>query len=165
MRCNKHPNYKGLRPTKRDCKTCKALREKVLQVKKKSFDDFESLTTPGFRTSSFHILAEVSCIMLFGKLPPYFWRKSTKCSQKIKDHYQKKMSYLFNEKKRRPEDIKQLCSLLWLVWAKDLVKKNAENIRDQEIVEDIKEKENIDRAEINDAPIRERKANIWDVLD
>lgn len=87
-KCPKHPNYKGIRETKRDCKRCAI----IYKNKSNSIDKigkFPSLTTPNKRYSIHHILAEMSCIMIFGKLPPYFWNKNSKCSIKIKNHYKK----------------------------------------------------------------------------
>lgn len=168
MRCEKHPNYKGKKPTKRDCPTCKALREKVLETKNKGkkdfFQDFISLTTPGLKVSSFHILAEVSCLMLFGKLPPYFWRQGTNCSQKIRDHYKQKMSYLFRQRKIRGDVIRELDSLLWLTWAKDLENAAADKVRS--IENNVVKDDEKPATEINpEAQVRQRKKNIWEELN
>lgn len=87
-KCPDHPNYKGIRKSKRDCKICDLIfKSNQEQANKKG--TFPSLTTPGKRYYLNHILAEISCIMLFGKLPPMFWTKDSPCSNKVKSHYKK----------------------------------------------------------------------------
>ena len=169
MHCEKHPNYTGQRPTKRNCKICQALYQKVKEEKDKNkdgyFQDFESLTTPGLKVGSFHILAEVACLMLYGSLPPYFWRKGTQCDDKIKKHFQQKISYLFSERKRQPSVMKEQDSLLWTLWVPDLFKKAAQKVKNTVVVE--KQAEDIGVVkpeEIIDIPEREVKMNPWDIL-
>lgn len=87
--CPKHPNYKGMRKTKRDCQACKNIYETAQKAKVKNLGLFPSLTTPGQRFTVEHIIAEMSCIMLYGKQPPYFWRKEAQVPNSIKEHYKK----------------------------------------------------------------------------
>ena len=98
--CPKHPNYKGRRPTKRDCQGCKNL-YKALRVNEDKNKPFRSIFSPDFKVSLFHLLAEIACYQRFGNLPPYFWRKGTTCRQDAKDHYQKtyKMLLVWRKKK------------------------------------------------------------------
>jgi len=86
-RCEKHPNYKGIKPTKRDCSGCKAIFSRRQELERAKGGLFPSLTTQGQYFGVPHILAEMSCIMIFGNLPPYFWRKNVAVNPKIKSHY------------------------------------------------------------------------------
>lgn len=98
--CPTHANYKGRRPTKRDCPHCKKLYD-YLQAKSRDTKPFRSLLASDFRVSMFHVLSEFACYQRFGKLPPYFWRKGTQCPQKAKDHYNKTYKMLMAWQKKR----------------------------------------------------------------
>ena len=87
MKCEKHPSYKGVKPTKRDCVVCKAIFKKRQETERAKGGLHASLTTPGQLFGINHILAEMSCIMLYGKQPAYFWRKDSTTHKDIKKHY------------------------------------------------------------------------------
>lgn len=89
MKCDKHPKYMGMKPTKRDCDTCRAIFKKRQETERSKGGLHASLTTNGEMFGINHILAEMSCIMLYGKQPPYFWRKDSPAHKKVKDHYKK----------------------------------------------------------------------------
>jgi len=98
--CPTHPNYKGLRPTKRNCKICQAL----YQSNKKKTNDkkpFRSITAPSLPVGIHHLIAELSCLQLYGDLPPYFWRKDSPARQEVKDHYTKIIKMAFQWHKRK----------------------------------------------------------------
>ncbi len=98
--CPVHKTYKGRKPTKRNCPDCKKLYE-TLQAKSRETKPFRSLFSSDFNVSMFHMLSELACYQRFGKLPPYFWRKATPCSQKAKDHYQKTYKMLMSWQKKK----------------------------------------------------------------
>lgn len=98
--CPKHTNYKGRRPTKRDCPQCQAL-YKAIQVKTREQKPFRSLFSPDFRVSMFHLLAEIACYQRFGRLPPYFWRKGVQADPRAKAHYNKVYKMLMAWKKKQ----------------------------------------------------------------
>jgi hypothetical protein len=87
MKCEKHPNYKGVKPTKRDCVVCKAIFQKRRETERAKGGLHASLTTPGQLFGINHILAEMSCIMIYGRQPAYFWRKDSETPREIKQHY------------------------------------------------------------------------------
>ena len=87
MKCSKHPTYKGIKRTKRDCKTCNAIFSKRQEVERAKGGLHQSITTPGQIFGVPHILAEISCTMIYGKQPPYFWRKDSTAHKQVKDHY------------------------------------------------------------------------------
>jgi hypothetical protein len=87
MKCQKHPTYKGIKKTKRDCKTCLAIFKKRQEVERAKGGLHASVTTPGQSFGVPHILAEISCTMIYGKQPPFFWRKDSGAHKDVKDHY------------------------------------------------------------------------------
>jgi len=87
MNCDKHPKYRGIKPTKRDCDACKAIYQKRQEKERAKGGLHASITTPGQLFGVGHILAEMSCTMLYGKQPPYFWRKDSSAHPKVKAHY------------------------------------------------------------------------------
>jgi hypothetical protein len=48
------------------------------------------------RCGLIHLLSEVVCLMMFGQLPPYFWRKNTPVEQRVKEHYKKTRTRLYH---------------------------------------------------------------------
>jgi hypothetical protein len=98
--CPTHPNYKGLRATKRDCKICQAL----YQSNKKKTNNkrpFKSITVPNMAVSIHHLIAELSCLQLYGSLPPYFWRKDSPCRREVKNFYIKILKMAWHWHKRK----------------------------------------------------------------
>ncbi len=89
MKCEKHPRYLGMKPTKRDCSACKAIFKKRQETERSKGGLHPSITTPGQVFGINHILAEISCTMLYGKQPPYFWRKDSSSTKEAKEHYKK----------------------------------------------------------------------------
>lgn len=87
MNCDKHPKYRGIKPTKRDCSACKAIYQRRQEKERAKGGLHASITTPGQFYGVGHILAEISCTMLYGKQPPYFWRKDSSSHPKVKKHY------------------------------------------------------------------------------
>jgi len=87
MKCDKHPSYKGIKKTKRDCPGCDAIYKRRQETERAKGGLHPSLTTPGQSFGINHILAEMSCLMLYGKLPPLFWRKDADVHPEIKKHY------------------------------------------------------------------------------
>jgi len=87
--CPKHPSYKGLSETKRDCEHCRLIYKQSLDLTKNRYGKFPSLTTPDQFYGINHIMAEISCLMLYGKQPPYFWRKDSQSLSAVKSHYSK----------------------------------------------------------------------------
>jgi hypothetical protein len=87
MNCDKHPNYRGIKKTKRDCDGCKAIFQRRQEKERAKGGLHPSITTPGQLFGINHLLAEISCTMLFGKQPPYFWRKDSASHPKVKSHY------------------------------------------------------------------------------
>lgn len=98
--CPKHKNYKGLRPTKRDCPECRALHRRV-QRKLRSKKPYRSIVSPSERVSCFHMLAELACYQRFGKLPPGFWRKGSGVKEEIRDHYNRTYKMLMAWRKKK----------------------------------------------------------------
>jgi len=85
MKCPHHPTYQGYKKTKRDCPICQKIWK---ETQGRIGHKYHSITTPKFKCGTMHLLSELSCVMIFGNLPPYFWRKDTPVSSDIKKHYQ-----------------------------------------------------------------------------
>jgi len=115
MQCPKHPSYKGIRKPKRDCPTCLEL-YKSIQKEANKYHKFISITTPGFKCGIEHLMAELSCIMLFGQQPPFFWRKNTIIPQKIKEQYKSILLYIQSLKSYDFDKYKALDNILYHVF-------------------------------------------------
>lgn len=135
MRCNKHKNYKGIKApsAKRNCPECQKLYEEVNKAAAKYY----SLTTPNFYCSIIHILAECMTLMLFGKQPPFFWRKDTFASFPAKKFFQNTFTYLSAQKKNHPEQIKTIEYVFSVLAYAEKRKIEAQKIYDKETLNDI----------------------------
>lgn len=93
MSCSKHPNYKGYRKPKRDCPECIEIWRQLQRELWKKGKKYTSITTPGFKCDLSHLFAEISCVMLYGKLPYYFWRKGNSPNE-VRKQYQTVLIYI-----------------------------------------------------------------------
>jgi hypothetical protein len=185
MQCEKHPSYKGKTPTKRNCPTCQQIFQEQEQIRQKNkriteakkridrssvknkYGDYLSLTTPKFACRLFHVLCEISCMMMFGNnLPPYFWRKNSSVPQKIKDYYQKKFTALIQMKKRNPDIFREIEGTFWIICAKDLLNKAIQEERAKLDLHSIESQKNepSDHSSVVSIPNREVKKDFWDLL-
>lgn len=137
MHCETHPAYKGDREIKRleKCEGCRKVRQAWLagfeKRKNKGKGSQFSITTPGFRCGIIHLMAEVGTILLYGKQPPFFWRKNTKADPRAKAHYSKIYNLLNIRFQSDPSLPKALSQILWLVWENDFHKISREKEREQ----------------------------------
>lgn len=98
MNCSKHPNYKGYHKPKRNCPECLALWRQIQRELWKYGKKYQSITTPGFKCTIEHLFAEISCVMLYGKLPKFFWRKGN-ATPEIQKQYKQALLYMQRIKK------------------------------------------------------------------
>lgn len=87
LQCEKHKKYQGLRETDRDCPGCQKLYRTVQRTIRETFNPsqpYQSLTTRGKRFGMLGFLAELSCVMLYSPLPPYFWKRNNKAARHFK---------------------------------------------------------------------------------
>jgi hypothetical protein len=115
MQCSKHKTYKGLKKTKRNCPNCIKLYKTVQHQIRNNFDPkrpFKSITTFGKRFGSTMMLAELSCVMLYGIQPEYFWQRDTKIAQHFKLVLKKIMAW----KRRDPNFFKNIDIILFHIY-------------------------------------------------
>lgn len=117
MRCTKHKTYKGIKPTKRDCPDCKRLYKQVQAKFREELSPtapYRSITTRDKRVSLPAILAEISCLMLFGRQPPYFWRKKGPVAR----HYDKILREIKHWQKRNKAQFKGIHAIFYHTYTK-----------------------------------------------
>lgn len=147
MRCSKHPNYKGYKKTKRACAECDKVYQ-YMQKKLGKYRRYSSLTTKDLKCDIVHLLSEMSCLMLFGPLPPYFWRKGSNVPQKVKKHFGKTFKNLLVWRKNKPDMFDALKIILNVVYIR-YVKRDLHQEGEVEIIEETKE--TIDSSKIDDS--------------
>lgn len=149
MHCPDHPTYKGDRKIKRieKCEGCKKAREAwLLGVKKRKNHGYGgqfSITTPNFRCSIAHLLSELGTIVIYGKQPPFFWRKETKSSEVVKKYFSKTFNLINTQFSKQPEMYRFVKQALWFVWEKNyhLIKREEEHKLSVQLLEEQKESE------------------------
>lgn len=129
MRCEKHKNYKGVKPpTKnKNCFYCDQIYKKVSKESCKYY----SITTPNFYCSIIHILAECMTIMLFGQQSPYFWRKNSNASLDAKRFFKRAFSELKMQQKKNPQQMESIKLLFGIIVYNEKRKIEANKIRKQ----------------------------------
>lgn len=144
MRCDKHKTYKGLKTTKRDCPECRKLYKIVQKRIREELNPsapYQSITTPDKRVSLPAILAEVSCLMLYGRQPRYFWRnKGT-----VASHYTKVLREMLRWKSNKPEYFSTMHAIFYHTYTKFARDRLAEKVssyqveESKEVVDDLEE--------------------------
>jgi len=135
MICPKHKTYKGRRKKKTRCETCDSI-YKELQKKTNSFKPYKSFSTPGMSCSLYQLIAEISCVQLFGPQPPHFWYKDSPARPRVKKHYQKIFKgVMMWDKKHLPSKLKkqnpirEFDKVMWFVSTQYKKQEEAEKMR------------------------------------
>lgn len=115
MNCEQHPNYNGMRWKKLRCPACDLIYKEV-HKKQTEYGNYKSLTTPNWACGLNHLLTEISCILRFGTMPPYFWRVNSGSSQKVREHFQKTFNLLKGWQIRDPNFFKQISKLFYYLY-------------------------------------------------
>lgn len=115
MKCSKHPSYSGTRWKKQRCPECDAL-YKEINTQSSKYGKYVSLTTPSYKCTIIHLLSEISCLMLFGRLPQFFWLKASSCPRNIRDYFWTTSRTLNSIKQRKPEMIKSIENILYITF-------------------------------------------------
>lgn len=116
--CSKHKSYTGKQYPKRECKKCLAIYAHISCKTDSEYGKYFSLTTPHYRCNIFHLLAEISTIMLLGKQPPLFWARTTSCDPKAKKHFLKTKDQLWQWNSRDKERFKQFEEVMYNIFTK-----------------------------------------------
>jgi hypothetical protein len=134
MNCDKHKAYKGTRKPKYQCKIC----EEIYRIRQKAKNEeakFHSITTPQFGCGLIHVLAEIFCLMLFGQLPPYFWRKSSGSNSQIVKTYGSIYAELSYWYKKDTKVFNEFYKLFHLIYDKRRLKMNVDSIVENHSIE------------------------------
>lgn len=126
LTCPKHPKYKGLTPTKRNCDVCKALYNEV-QKSSKEYGKYHSITTPHLKCGIVHLMSELSCVMLYGPQPPFFWRKKTPSHPAAKKYFTKVFTNLKSWLKKNKDILRPTEVVLYNIYFKEFQKTQLKN--------------------------------------
>ena len=166
MNCEKHPNYNGLRWKKLRCSTCDAIYKEV-HKKQTQYGNYKSLTTPNWACGLNHLLTEISCLLRFGTLPPYFWRVNAASNIQVRTHFQKTFNLLKGWQSRDPDYFKQISKLFYYLYLQYAQQDQAMKVTAQptEVAQEIVSEEKAQAPAIDlgfDSPT---KINPWEILN
>jgi len=138
VQCAKHKQYKGLRPTKRDCPNCNRLYRKVQTEIRDKFaygKKFRSMTTPGRMLGLVEFLAEVSTCSVHGFQRPYFWSEKSVAST----HFQRTMKMLMAWRKRDDKLFGSMNTMLYHLSTQYTQQQVAERLSREEVLHLVQE--------------------------
>lgn len=135
LMCKDHPNYKGTTWKKNRCPTCDKIFKEIKSQSCK-YGEYYSITTPDFKCGLIHLLAEISCVMLYGKLPPFFWRVGGDGTQVIRKHFYTLFSMLKAWQNRNPNALTEIRKILYITFGQYQIRKLANERREELKVEE-----------------------------
>lgn len=165
MNCSKHPKYNGLRYKKIRCETCDLIHKEV--QKSRQFGGLKSLTTADWSFGLGAFLAELSCVMRFGKLPPFFWRQDSQVPQFVKDHYHSVYKVLKSWNYRDPDTFKKVGRVFSYIYTQFAAKDRADKIGHKivEILSKDVEEQKAPAPVVDIGANEAKKINPWEMLD
>lgn len=114
MKCPQHPNYKGVKYPKRNCRYCEAVYKSNQSAN--PYKKYNSLSTPEFKCGLCHLLAEISTLMIYGPQPKFFWRKGAKAKKQAYNHYVKVINATQTMCKKNKDFEKNARNIFYLIF-------------------------------------------------
>jgi len=128
--CKKHKTYKGLKPIKRDCPDCQRLYRSVQRAIHRELNPdkpYQSITTKDKRFGVIEFVAELSCLMLYGLQPPYFWNTNSRAAR----HFKRELAKMFAWRRRDKTPFEAVNTVFYHTYAQHFKEILAERARNK----------------------------------